>query len=257
MSTFFSLLSVNSTRDHVDNNTDSNNNDTSEISSSSKNSSSNNVDNNATNINSNSFNNNSNNDTINNNSTDINGITNSNEDINNLVHIHSKSYTIKCNYKVFLDNYLDGGYHVSVAHPELAESLNMKSYKIIGGYENFFLQTCESKQKQKQQPSSLTSSSSTSSVQFNRLNESSSSLNNYNHTTTASTTTTKPATYLFHYPNLCVNRYGQWMDINRVFPIDIDTCIGKSRILGVCRRVFILVHSFANLRMSVSISMHR
>lgn len=33
------------------------------------------------------------------------------------------------------------------------------------------------------------------------------------------------ALYLFHYPNLCVNRYGQWMDTNIVWPNGVDKCI--------------------------------
>ena len=33
------------------------------------------------------------------------------------------------------------------------------------------------------------------------------------------------ALYLFHYPNLCVNRYGHWMDTNIVWPHGVDKCI--------------------------------
>lgn len=33
------------------------------------------------------------------------------------------------------------------------------------------------------------------------------------------------ALYLFHYPNLCVNRYGRWMDTNIVWPDGVDKCI--------------------------------
>jgi choline monooxygenase len=35
----------------------------------------------------------------------------------NLKFMKKKSYNIKCNWKVFIDNYLDGGYHVPIAHP--------------------------------------------------------------------------------------------------------------------------------------------
>lgn len=31
-----------------------------------------------------------------------------------LVHITRREYVLECNWKVFADNYLDGGYHVSV-----------------------------------------------------------------------------------------------------------------------------------------------
>ena len=33
------------------------------------------------------------------------------------------------------------------------------------------------------------------------------------------------ALYLYHYPNLCVNRYGSWMDTNIVWPDGADKCI--------------------------------
>ena len=33
------------------------------------------------------------------------------------------------------------------------------------------------------------------------------------------------AYYLFHYPNLCINRYGKWMDTNIVYPLGPDKCI--------------------------------
>jgi hypothetical protein len=32
-----------------------------------------------------------------------------------LVHITRREYVLNCNWKVFADNYLDGGYHVSLA----------------------------------------------------------------------------------------------------------------------------------------------
>ena len=34
-----------------------------------------------------------------------------------------------CNWKVFCDNYLDGGYHVPFAHPALASGVAMRSYE--------------------------------------------------------------------------------------------------------------------------------
>ena len=35
---------------------------------------------------------------------------------------------VRCNWKVFCDNFLDGGYHVPVAHKGLAGSVDMASY---------------------------------------------------------------------------------------------------------------------------------
>jgi choline monooxygenase len=39
-----------------------------------------------------------------------------------------KQYEIQCNWKVFVDNFLDGGYHVPTLHGELATALNMDEY---------------------------------------------------------------------------------------------------------------------------------
>ena len=41
-----------------------------------------------------------------------------------------RTYSLNCNWKVFADNYLDGGYHVPFAHPELvADGVDMKKYE--------------------------------------------------------------------------------------------------------------------------------
>ena len=41
-----------------------------------------------------------------------------------------RSYSLNCNWKVFADNYLDGGYHVPFAHPTLvADGVDMKKYE--------------------------------------------------------------------------------------------------------------------------------
>ena len=37
-------------------------------------------------------------------------------------------YTVGCNWKVFVDNYLDGGYHVPVLHKDLTTNLDISSY---------------------------------------------------------------------------------------------------------------------------------
>jgi len=41
-----------------------------------------------------------------------------------------RTYSLNCNWKVFADNYLDGGYHVPFAHPALvADGVDMKKYE--------------------------------------------------------------------------------------------------------------------------------
>eukprot|EP01038_Epipyxis_sp_PR26KG_P011393 gene11393-15273_t len=113
-----------------------------------------------------------------------------------LTHVAKRSYHIKCNWKVFIDNYLDGGYHVPIAHPALSAELDMNSYERIG-YENFYLQTCLTANK--------------AIADSNRLG--------------GTTNNPNKAIYAFHYPNLCINRYGRWMDTNIVWPISVNECV--------------------------------
>ncbi|CAL8467964.1 g7502 [Coccomyxa elongata] len=104
-----------------------------------------------------------------------------------LQHVASRLYTLNCNWKVFCDNYLDGGYHVSIAHPQLAAGLNLSSYKSTV-YESCSIQTCQPKDAAEA-----------------RLGE-------------------RKAAYAFVYPNLMINRYGPWMDINVVLPDGPNRC---------------------------------
>src|SRR5690606_305539 len=41
-----------------------------------------------------------------------------------------RSYTLACNWKVFVDNYLDGGYHVPHLHRGLNSVLDYRSYSV-------------------------------------------------------------------------------------------------------------------------------
>lgn len=43
-------------------------------------------------------------------------------------HHARREYRVKCNWKVYIDNYLDGGYHVNTVHPNLAGVLNYADY---------------------------------------------------------------------------------------------------------------------------------
>jgi choline monooxygenase len=112
-----------------------------------------------------------------------------------MVHLEHRRYHIKCNWKVYIDNYLDGGYHVPIAHPELSESLDMTTYT-RQRYQNTFIQTCKSRNHGDES-------------KLNRI----------------STDAQLPAYYIFHYPNLCINRYGHWLDTNIVWPISANECV--------------------------------
>ena len=50
--------------------------------------------------------------------------------VSKLHYFESRSYDIHCNWKVFVDNYLDGGYHVPHLHKGLSSVLDYKQYTI-------------------------------------------------------------------------------------------------------------------------------
>ncbi|XP_021304992.1 choline monooxygenase, chloroplastic isoform X2 [Sorghum bicolor] len=106
-----------------------------------------------------------------------------------LPHICRREYIINCNWKVFCDNYLDGGYHVPYAHGALASGLQLQSYETLT-YERVSVQRCESAPAEPDD--------------FDRLG-------------------TK-ALYAFVYPNFMINRYGPWMDTNLAVPLDSTSC---------------------------------
>ena len=51
-----------------------------------------------------------------------------------------KSYEIKCNWKVYMDNYLEG-FHIPLVHPKLNKVIDYKSYS-TEIFDNFSLQWC-------------------------------------------------------------------------------------------------------------------
>ncbi|XP_078175530.1 choline monooxygenase, chloroplastic-like isoform X1 [Carex rostrata] len=106
-----------------------------------------------------------------------------------LTHVCRRDYTINCNWKVFCDNYLDGGYHVPYAHGGLASGLDLSSYETLT-YEKVSVQRC----------------GGTTSAEdgFDRLGS--------------------KALYAFVYPNFMINRYGPWMDTNLVIPLCSRKC---------------------------------
>lgn len=56
-----------------------------------------------------------------------------------------RTYSIKCNWKVFVDNYLDGGYHVPIAHRNLTTTLNLNEYQIVVDHPKNSVQFCTGK----------------------------------------------------------------------------------------------------------------
>ena len=43
--------------------------------------------------------------------------------------VGAKTWDLACNWKVYVDNYLDGGYHIPHMHPSLDAQIDMASYR--------------------------------------------------------------------------------------------------------------------------------
>ncbi len=101
-----------------------------------------------------------------------------------------RAYFLNCNWKVFVDNYLDGGYHVPHIHGGLSSVLDNSKYKIETG-ERFCLQ-------------SSPIASEKGEVK------------------TAAVRKGERANYLWIYPNFMINIYDEVMDTNLVIPRGVD-----------------------------------
>lgn len=110
--------------------------------------------------------------------------------IANLHYFDRRTYTINCNWKVYVDNYLDGGYHVPHLHKGLNSVLDYKNY------------TIENEDRYCLQSSPMVASSDD----------------------TGATRTGDRAWYFWQYPNLMINCYEGYMDTNLVIPVDVDHC---------------------------------
>ena len=101
-------------------------------------------------------------------------------------------YTLHCNWKVYVDNYLDGGYHVPHAHKGLSSVIEYTKYTI----ENFAGACLQSS------PLSADAASEAG----------------------VAATRQGRAFYLWIYPNFMINAYKGVMDTNLVLPLAIDRC---------------------------------
>ena len=110
----------------------------------------------------------------------------STDDLASLRYVGRKVYELECNWKVFSDNYLDGGYHVEFLHPALASQLDLDKYETLVE-EHFSIQRCGSE------------------GEVERLGSG--------------------AVYAYLFPNLMLNRYGEILDINVVLPLGPDRCL--------------------------------
>ena len=104
--------------------------------------------------------------------------------------LERRSYTLNCNWKVFVDNYLDGGYHVPHLHKGLDSVLDYTNYTIENG-EHFCLQS-----------SPMVGGPDSDEISASRKGE--------------------RALYYWLYPNFMINCYEGVMDTNLVRPLAID-----------------------------------
>jgi len=112
--------------------------------------------------------------------------------LSQLHYFASKTYDIACNWKVFVDNYLDGGYHVPHLHKGLSSVLDYKSY------------TIENEDRYCLQSSPLVASDEDAATGMTRKGD--------------------RAWYFWQYPNFMINCYAGYMDTNLVIPVDVDHC---------------------------------
>ena len=101
-----------------------------------------------------------------------------------------RSYFLNCNWKVFVDNYLDGGYHVPHIHGGLSSVLDNSKYKIETG-ERYCLQSSPIAVEKGE--------AQTTAVRKGEL-----------------------ARYFWIYPNFMINMYEGVMDTNLVIPRGVD-----------------------------------
>ncbi|HEX6186569.1 MAG TPA: SRPBCC family protein [Pyrinomonadaceae bacterium] len=109
--------------------------------------------------------------------------------LRNLHWFERRKYIIDCNWKVFVDNYLDGGYHVPHLHKGLDSVLDYSNYTIECGARH-----C------------LQSSPMVATDQAD----------------VAAARTGERALYYWIYPNFMINCYAGVMDTNLVRPISVD-----------------------------------
>lgn len=109
--------------------------------------------------------------------------------VDQLAWVGTRSYDLDCNWKVYVDNYLDGGYHVHAVHPGLAGVIDYSQYRI-----HVYDRT---------------------SLQATPLQGSDGP---------ASRTRQGEAGYWWIYPNYMINVADRVMDTNWVLPLGPDRC---------------------------------
>jgi choline monooxygenase len=111
-------------------------------------------------------------------------------DLKNLYWLERRRYELDCNWKVYVDNYLDGGYHVPYLHRGLHSVLDYSQYRIEIG-DRFCLQS-----------SPIVTEGADAG--------------------TCAVRSSDRAFYYWIYPNFMINCYEGKMDSNLVLPLGVE-----------------------------------
>ena len=115
--------------------------------------------------------------------------------IETLRFVDRRVYDLACNWKVFVDNYLDGGYHVHTIHPSLAGVLDYAGYHTVN--------------------------EGSTSVQISPLRKPEAQ---HEDASAADVRQGDNAYYWWVFPNLMINLYSGVMDTNLVLPLGPERC---------------------------------
>lgn len=106
--------------------------------------------------------------------------------------VGGREWTIECNWKVYVDNYLDGGYHIPHMHPSLDAQLDMSTYR-TECFETLSVQ------------SAAPAAGDDARIAFDpraRIGGG--------------------TAYAWLHPNWMLNRYGPWLESNQVIPESVS-----------------------------------
>ncbi|KAK9835707.1 hypothetical protein WJX74_006388 [Apatococcus lobatus] len=113
----------------------------------------------------------------------------------------SADYDIDCNWKVYNDNYLDGGYHVPFAHPAFTEALDIDNYHSkLHEVVSFQVSPLAQQEPNSEDPI-------VRSITENRRAGGG-----------------EGPKFAFVYPNFMINKYELWMDTFTTIPLAVDKC---------------------------------
>jgi len=111
--------------------------------------------------------------------------------LDSLHFVARREYRLECNWKIFVDNYLDGGYHVNTVHPGLAGVLDYAQYR--------------------------TEIAGNTAVQISPIRPSEEGA-------VGGVRAGENAYYWWVFPNVMLNVYEGVMDTNLVLPLGPDAC---------------------------------